>query len=245
MTVSVCLPTRGRPERFADMYRSAIETAHGQIEVVAVFDDDDETASAYPKGPTYLTVPAGTNQSGLWSVAWTAATGDVAHMGADDLIYRTEGWDLAVEEAFLRWRDRIGMVYVCDLYPLSSTPYVGQRASDAIGGGYCFAANPFVSREWIEALDGFFTPPYYKSWEADSWIYDVAKSISRVRYLKDVVIEHMHPMADKAPMDETYERGAWGKPVLRRIGWAMSKQKRKERLEQARILTEAIEATRR
>lgn len=246
MKLSVCLPTRGRPERFGQMYESVKATQHGDVEVVAVLDDDDETADLYPEGPTYVVVPAGTNQSGLWSVAWEHATGDIAHMGADDLIYRTQSWDLLVARAFQRWREPIGMVYVNDRNPVRDKPFAGQNVSDAEEGKFCFSANPFVTREWIAALDGFFTPPFYKSWEADTWIYQLAEGISRVAYVGDVVVEHMHPMAGKAEMDETYQRGAWGDKRMMRRGWMITKSAKMKalRAEQVEALTRAIQAYR-
>lgn len=244
--ISVCLPTRGRPERFAEMFESVKATAAGPVEVVAVLDEDDETTPCYPAGPRYLTVRRGHKQSDLWNVAWQEASGAIAHMGADDLVYRTRGWDRSVERAFMRWYpDRIGMVYGNDLNPVSDVPFHGQRASEQVDGRYVFAANPFVSRAWIQAA-GFFTPPFYKSWEADTWIYQLADGISRAVYLHNVVIEHLHPMAGKAPMDATYERGAWGKPLLRRKGWAVTKspEMRALRARQVRDLTSAIQGIR-
>lgn len=245
--ISICLPTRGRPERFADMYYSAMATAGAEVEVIAVLDDDDDTAKDYPIGPKYVTVPAGTKQSGLWSVAWEHAKGDIAHMGADDLIYRSRDWDETVARSFRQWRDKIGMVYVNDLNAVRDKPFAGQHHSDEIAGGFVFSANPFVTREWIAALDGFFTPPFYESWEADTWIYQLAENISRIAYVGNVVIEHMHPMTGKAEMDETYQRGAWGNKRLMRQGWALTKSgpMRKLRKEQAAALTAAIQERRR
>lgn len=230
------------------MYRSALETAGGEVEVVAVYDDDDDTIERYPEGPTYVMSPHGMNQSAMWSLAWENASGDIAHMSADDLIYRTPGWDAFVAQAFMRWREPLGMVYVNDLYGLSATSFLGQRSSETQDNGkYCFAANPFVTRQWIEALDGFFTPPFYKSWEADTWIYLLAEAITRATYLHGVVIEHLHPMTGKAEMDETYARGAWGDKRMRTEGWrrTRSREMRALREEQVRKLTDAIQTHRR
>lgn len=244
--ISVCLPTRERPEKFDQMMESALRNAEGDVEFLAVLDPDDDTAEFYPQGPTYITAAADMKQSAMWSLAWTYATGDIAHMGADDLIYRTRGWDTIVAEAFGHWRDRIGLVYVNDLNPVRKEPFAGQDHRDEIAGGYVFAANPFVSREWIEALDGFFTPPFYDSWEADTWLYQVAESISRIGYVGEVTVEHMHPMAGKSVMDATYLRGAWGNRGLMRRGWALTKSApmRKLRREQADTLRMAIQAGR-
>ncbi len=239
--ISICLPTRGRPGRFAEMYHSALETATGPVEVVAVFDDDDGTRFDYPEGPTYITAH-NRKQSDLWNVAWEHATGDLAHMSADD---RTPGWDTAVEQAFTRWKPPIGMVYVNDLDArISTKPFIGQTHRHAQGGRYVFACNPFVSREWIAALGGFFTPPYYRSWEADTWIYQLAEGISRGVYLHDVVIEHLHPMNGKAEVDATYDRGVWDKPALQRAGWRRTKLGAGERKKQISALTKAIQDAR-
>ncbi len=178
-------------------------------------------------------------------MAWEHATGDFAHMGADDLIYRTPGWDVAVERAFTRWKPDIGMVYVNDLDArISTKPFLGQSQRHAQGGKFPFACNPFVSRAWIAALDGFFTPPYYRSWEADTWIYQLAVGISRGTYVHHVIIEHMHPMNGKAPVDATYDRGVWDKPGLQAAGWRRTKRGRKEREGQIEALTRAIQNAR-
>src|SRR5439155_25360991 len=79
--ISLCVPSRGRPGRFATMLRSAKATAAGEFEVCVWLDDDDP--SKYPEdrmvrygsGPRpYIDGVLCT--SGLWSKAWDLATGD-------------------------------------------------------------------------------------------------------------------------------------------------------------------------
>jgi hypothetical protein len=67
--ISICCPTRGRPDRFVQMLSSAFATAEGDVEIVARLDDDDPSANAYPKDPrvTYITGPRPAMMSSLWN----------------------------------------------------------------------------------------------------------------------------------------------------------------------------------
>ena len=140
------------------MWDSARELAEGKIEVVIVLDSDDPTLERYPHEFTVVAAK-GVIQSDLWNMAWRHASGDIAMMAADDMVFQTPGWDTMVERAFDRWPDRIGMVYPA-------------------GAFHDRPESLFVSREWIEAA-GFFTPPYFASWFADRWIWEVAARVQR------------------------------------------------------------------
>lgn len=229
--ISLAVPTRARPERFAEMYRSALETADGDVEVSAVLDEDDETRKDYPKGPIYTIVPEGPVTTDLWNVAAYASHGEYVMLAADDILFRTKGWDTQVSEAFESWPDHIGMVYGNDLHLVNWKPPVIEgwdpgpsiegtqitqrgRTQWLHRGGYVFPTHPFLSREWITAAK-MFTPPYFHpTWEADAWIFLLAQELGRMTYLEDTVIEHMHPMAGKAPMDDSYRAGSWAHKEL-------------------------------
>lgn len=162
-------------------------TATGDVELVGVIDEDDPLFDDYRGADTFVIAPAGTVHSDLWNQAWEAAHGDIAFLGADDLIFRTIGWDEMITEAIDELPDRIAMAYGDD-----GTP--PQRAT-----------HPAVSREWIDCV-GWFTPPYFASWYADRWIWDVADLVGRRRFLPDVLIEHMHPAWGKAADDPLYAK---------------------------------------
>jgi hypothetical protein len=172
------------------MVRSAALTARGPIEVCAWLDDEDETADRYPQhaGIRYGAGPrpyvAGSLcTSGLWNNAWSLATGEIACLAADDIIFRTHGWDMKVEAAFEVVPDRILMVYADD----------GTRRKAPV--------NPFVHRRWIQAAG--FTPDDYQGWFADEWLWQLAAELGRVVFLDDVRILHVQ----KRGSDATYRDG--------------------------------------
>jgi len=129
--------------------------------------------------------------SDLWNALIPYATGDIYMQCSDDVVFRTHAWDVEVENAFASVPDRIVLVH----------------ADDGGGNDPCFAEFPFVSREWVNAV-GYFTGPGF-----------VADMIGRKIYLPHVLIEHMHHVWGKAPLDKTYEennaRYREGRPDLR------------------------------
>src|SRR6266496_5093210 len=107
--ISLCVPTRGRPERFLQMLDSARRTAVGPFETVAHIDSDDRSRYPTQPGVTYVRGKAPRDKdglvmmSGLWTRAWENATGDIAMLAADDIMFETQGWDEQVERAFSRF----------------------------------------------------------------------------------------------------------------------------------------------
>lgn len=175
MTISLCVPTRRRPERFAAMLASARATASQSFEVIAWRDEDDPTVYPVEAEVTYAAGPrpfvdGALCTSGLWTKAWELATGEIAMLGADDIIFRTPGWDTRVEAEFARFADRILMAYPDD------------------GTSRQAPVNPFVSREWIEAAG--FTPPDWQGWFSDEWVWAIAAELRRVAFMADVRITH-------------------------------------------------------
>jgi hypothetical protein len=178
------------------MLRSARATAKRPFEVCAWLDDDDP--SVYPTDPIVRYgsgprpyVDGSLCTSGLWTKAWDLATGDIAMLAADDILFHTPGWDVAVEEAMAAVPDRIVMVYADD----------GTRRKAPV--------NPFVHRRWIEAAG--FTPDGWQGWFADEWVWTLAANLGRVKFLKQVRIAHFHrPRSDATYRDGEAAREAVG-----------------------------------
>lgn len=189
--ISLCLPSRERPERIRRMINSARATAKGDIEFCICVDTNDPTLADYPAGEGiyYDHHGGGHHHSDLWNLAYREASGNIAMVCADDLYFRTEGWDLAVGFEFAKVPDKILHVWCNDG---TKDTYV--------------ATHPFVSRRWIE-LAGFFTPPYFDAWYADTWLLDLALKIGRSVYIPEYQIEHEHVLYGTAPHDRIYERG--------------------------------------
>ena len=64
----------------------------------------------------------------------------------------------------------------------------------------------FMRSEIIRSL-GYMGPPLFRSMFVDN-VWMAWGAAIGIKFLPDVVIEHMHPGAGKAPMDETYARSA-------------------------------------
>ncbi len=132
--------------------------------------------------------------SATWNECFTYAHGDIVMQGNDDVLFRTPGWDQAVEDAFSQIPDRIAFVHGQDLHQPPGT----------------FGTLGFLHRTWVKAV-GYVTPPYFSSDYGDTWLNDVANALDRRVYLPEVITEHMHPAAGKAEWDQTHmERLARG-----------------------------------
>lgn len=181
--ITLCVPSRGRPEMFARMLNSATQTATQRVQCVLVLDNDDETAHDYPRASRYLKkvrTDRPQNMSELWDLAAKSADGEIVMLCADDVVFETEGWDERVEQEFAAVPDEVLMVYT-DSGP-DKRPIL-----------------PFVSKRWCEVV-GEFTPHDYQGWMADEFIWAIAVELERVVFLEDVMIRH-HQFED---IDETY-----------------------------------------
>lgn len=194
--ISLLFPSRGRPENLERLLQSLVDTTDGDLQLVIALDEDDGTVSEYieiaKKFETlemqfdFLIGPR-TLLSEYWNLCFEKATGDILMHCGDDLIFRTEGWDTKVKEAFAQYPDNIVFVYGRD----------GHARHDEN-----FGTHGFLHRDWPEVI-GYFVPPYFSSDYNDTWLNDVAKMIDRHHFV-DILTEHMHPTFGKAEWDQTH-----------------------------------------
>lgn len=195
--ICLCVPTRGRPEGVKRLLESICDTtAHlDRVSVVFRVDDDQEEADWWPvttRGPMHIHTLS--RPRGVLSDYWTECAHymmgletrfDTFMQCADDIVFRTEGWDDLVDLAFSRYPDEIALVYGRDLMH-------DQK----------LATHGFVSRRWVETV-GYFTPSGFASDYGDSWIDSIAMALGRRVFVKDMITEHMHYSNGKAPVDAT------------------------------------------
>lgn len=196
--VSLLVPTRGRPDQFWEMVTSAVATATGSIEFSRVRDFGDPTRDRYLEYPRLWEPDAfrmwdsfnytedGYSLSGLWNLAAEVVEGDILMQCADDIRFRTDGWDRAVIDAFDQYPDKIVYVYGRD-------GITDER----------MATHGFMHRRWYETL-GYFTWPEFSSDYGDLWNHTIAERLGRLHYLPDVYTEHLHPSVGKAELDQTH-----------------------------------------
>ena len=205
MRILLATPTRGRPDGFKEMVKSARRTAsrNDQLAIVARIDKDDPHRKGYTKELGY-TVTQGkrVNLPEAWNEIVRNHRFDILMMCADDIRFRTTGWDDEVRAAFERWPDRIGHAYGDD-------GFHGEK----------LATHSFVSREWVDAV-GYYLPNILRGDYVDTFLHVLAQNLGRIQYMPRVFIEHLHPFAGKAEMDDTYAyRHTGSGPGIQKAAW--------------------------
>lgn len=185
MKISILCPSRGRSQRFMYMKASALETAAEpeSVNVLLALDDDDPMINQYPTADHVqrFRTPAGH----LFNALAHKADGDVLMAAADDVLFRTQGWDTKVREVYARFPDGLFI------------------ASPMNGDGKRRVNHWFTGRQWVQ-LFGWIMPAHFEHFCDDEWVQEVAGPCGRLVYMDDVLIEHMHKKYGKGENDETY-----------------------------------------
>jgi hypothetical protein len=116
----------------------------------------------------------------------TNPCGEFTHVGfmGDDHRVRTHGWDALLMEAAGPW----GIAYGDDLLRGAELPTSVVMAAD------------------IVRTLGWMGPPTLGHMYIDDYWRDLGRAVDDLHYVPEVVIEHLHPAAGKAAMDESYQR---------------------------------------
>lgn len=197
--IVVVMPSRGRPRRAAEAIQAIRDTAvRVDTSVVLAVDRDDPELDRYLRlqfvgfGPEVTTVTLAAEETGdlvkatntvSMRIARENPDSIIANFG-DDHIARTPGWDRRVREALAE----PGIAY----------------GDDLIHGEHLPTA-PFISASIVNALGWYALPTCHHLYIDDVW-RELGQRTGCLRYLSDVVIEHMHPAVGKAEPDDGYER---------------------------------------
>lgn len=167
---------------------SVHEKSEGRAQIVLAVDSDDPTLPTYhtlfdPIAPMIvLPERAGYTRTlnALASLYWD----EFSILGAfgDDVLFRTAGWDLLIEEAL----KTPGIAYGNDLVHAAGHP-------TAI----------FMSSVIAKALGYLAIPQSRHLWVDDAW-KKLGQDTGTLRYVPEAIFEHMHPAVGKAEMDQTY-----------------------------------------
>lgn len=196
--LTVIVPSRGRPEAVEAMAH-AFEGTCGSDGVHLLFavDADDpvlpEYRAAAERTGLHLyvsenperTMVACLNRAARDAVAFDHFPYAVAFMG-DDHRPRTPGWDVQYLDALHRLGT--GLVFGNDLVQ-------GERLPTQVA----------MTADVVRAL-GWMAPPVLRHLYVDNFWRDLGVHAGCIRYLPDVVVEHLHPFAGTAGMDAGYER---------------------------------------
>ncbi len=187
MKISLLCPSRGRPYRYEAMVASAALTADepSLMDIRLALDVDDKQFNLYRSPDHVQRFP--TNISNIYNALAARATGDILMATADDVIFRTQGWDTKVRAVAARFPDGLFI------------------AAPNNGDGHRRVNHWFTGRPWM-ALFGWMLPAHFEHFCVDEWVQEVASSAGRLVYMDDVLIEHMHKKYKKAENDDTYQR---------------------------------------
>lgn len=185
--------------------QSFAATCAADTELLFAVDRDDPSADDYVLENAS---PAGA-ASGVWFAGTDVATVDSHSMGealraavqlvleedpipfaigfcGDDHRPRTHGWDKAYLDALREMGT--GIVYGNDLLQGENIPTQVAMTSDI-----------------VRAL-GYMAPPSLTHLYVDNFWKVLGNGADCLRYLPDVIVEHLHPVAGKAEWDEGYKR---------------------------------------
>lgn len=196
--LAVVIPSRGRPGSVARTAEAFTATGATGLPVVYALDEDDPCAGEYQKaigrefGPdgSALLMPgrgmaAAVDRAGLHVAASGAAPFALAVLN-DDHLPRTAGWAVMFADTLAEMGT--GIVYGNDLLQGERLPTAWAMTCD------------------IPAVLGRVVPAPVVHLYTDDAILDLGTATGCIRYLPEVVIEHMHPLAGKAPRDAGYAR---------------------------------------
>lgn len=197
--ITLVIPTRGRPKNINRLVESLNHTTKtpSKLEVVFRVDDDDDkglkTVINTRKEFSCIIIVDKRNpmMSNLWDDSFPYTTAARTMMCADDVVFRSQGWDQAVQDAMPDPMRQLHFCYGNDL---------NQRRN--------LATLPIMSRAWIRQV-GYFVPRGYSRDWCDTHLHAIAKRLSDlgvncITYLEHVIFEHMHHSIGKAKLDDTY-----------------------------------------
>jgi hypothetical protein len=189
-SVGLLIPSRGRPGRASLAAAAAAERATLPGTHVYVLSDGDldarygdiHGAAGGRVSVFYYALHTGMVPT-LNHYALTAATAHT-HVGycGDDHLVHTVGWDAALTQA----AGPAGLAYGDDLHQ-------GERLPTAV----------VIGSPVVQAL-GFMAPPALRHLYVDNYWLALGRAWGAIRYVPQVVIEHLHPDAGKAEVDAGY-----------------------------------------
>lgn len=193
MDALVLCPSRGRPEKAAELRDSFDDSRSADSRLLFVVDSDDVTASTYERlGLDVMRIEPtpGGGMAGALNTAVTAVLAlgdDPAIMGfvGDDHRFRSKGWD----------------------------SYFTNHLRD-VGGGFVYGHDRFwhngelptqifISSPIVRELGWMALPGCAHLYLDNAW-KDLAEAADCLYWMPNVVIEHMHPAVGKAEWDSQY-----------------------------------------
>ncbi len=197
LSISLLLPTRGRPALVERLFNSISSTVScfENIEVILYADEDDPASHGLTSIDFNVTTIIGPAMSmGSYnSACLDKARGQIIILVNDDMVMRTPNWDEKILQMDAEYVDKIYLAYGNDLLKKRS-----------------LCTFPILSRRTCELL----VEPYpitYGGAFIDVHLFDIFKRLQyagfdRIQYMEELIFEHLHYRVGKANCDDTYTR---------------------------------------
>lgn len=180
------VPSRGRPNNITKLSQLFFENSTESDLLVVIDQDEDEIYPRLPKIIYKVLPQMHLNQKLNYAAMSLVDKYEHIAFFGDDVEPLTKGWD----EILLRpLVDRIGISYGNDLLQEHNLPN-----------------NVVISSKIIKEL-GFMAPTQLKHFYIDNFWKELGLAIQRIYYNGSVVLEHIHPLNNKAEVDNTYNTG--------------------------------------
>lgn len=188
---ALIVPSRGRPGNIQRLYNALVET-NADVELYVGIDQDDPTIEQYlqlqVETDICLIVSPERKRFGptLNSISKLLCEEYkyLIWLG-DDHLPITPGWDERYRQELNRMK--AGIVYGNDLV-------MGEKIPTQMG----FTSNI------VKAL-GYAVPDGFVHLFIDNYFLELGRAIGGVKYLPDVIVQHLHPCAGGAKEDQTYK----------------------------------------
>jgi len=194
VSLVILVPVLRRPHRVAPLLASIFAATPVPHRVVFITDPDDtaEHVAIGVAGGARIDVDAG--YAGKIAAGVRATTEPLIFLGADDLHFHP-GW---FPRALARLRDPISVVGVNDL--------CSRRVREGRHATHFLMTREYAEQPTIDGQPGPLCQLYDHSF-VDDELVATARKRGTIAFARDSIVEHLHPTARKAPMDEVYERG--------------------------------------
>lgn len=179
----------------ARLWKAWQATVRGSADLLAGLDRDDDSREEYPYGPHYKVLDGMTGHLTQWINALAVPAMEryrAVGMLGDDVVPRTEGWDVKIMEA------------------LGKTPFAfgNDLESPMLRPEGTLCTHVFMRSEVVGRL-GYFVPEIMEhTWIDVAWM--TWGHACGITYCSDVILEHMHFLTGKGIPDESYMRSRAG-----------------------------------
>jgi hypothetical protein len=184
------VPSRGRPENIKRLSEALLDT-NSFVHLYVGVDSDDETLDGYLEYEDVYGFSLIVNEK-------RERFGPTLNRIAIDIVdsYDYIGW-MGDDHEPKSWEWDLS--YRLELYKLG----VGIVYGDDLVMGESIATQLTMTSNIIKTL-GYAVPEGFTHLYIDNYFMELGKSIDRLRYLPDVIVQHHHPCAGTAKEDRTY-----------------------------------------